>query len=85
MLSSNFIVHNNPETNITKDGDTFILESDEGTMYARAVIVATGTQERKLKIPGEAKYTGRGVSYCAVCDGNLYKNDAIFIRTINRL
>lgn len=66
-------------TKIRKEDNTFILESDEGDLYARAVIVATGTQERKLKIPGEAKYTGRGVSYCAVCDGNLYKNDAIVI------
>lgn len=66
-------------SNITKEGDTFILTTDDGVLYARAVIVATGTQERKLKIPGEAKYTGRGVSYCAVCDGNLYKNDAIVL------
>lgn len=64
---------------ISKEDDVFTLDTDEGLMYARAVIIATGTQERRLKIPGEAKYTGRGVSYCAVCDGNLYKNDAIVI------
>lgn len=64
---------------IKKADDYFVVTSDEGEIYAKAVIVATGTQERKLKIPGEAKYTGRGVSYCAVCDGNLYKNDAIVI------
>lgn len=66
-------------TNITKEDDIFTLTSDEGEFFARAVIVATGTQERKLKIPGEAKYTGRGVSYCAVCDGNLYRDDAIVL------
>lgn len=64
---------------IEKQDNLFKVTSDEGVMWAQAVIVATGTQERKLKIPGEAKYTGRGVSYCAVCDGNLYKNDAIVI------
>ncbi len=64
---------------IRKVDNYFIAETDEGEIYAKAVIVATGTQERKLKIPGEAKYTGRGVSYCAICDGNLYKNDAIVI------
>lgn len=64
---------------IHKTDDYFTVESDEGPLYAKAVIVATGTQERKLRIPGEAKYTGRGVSYCAVCDANLYKNDAIII------
>ena len=64
---------------ITKEDDYFVIHSDEETLYAKAVIVATGTQERKLKIPGEARYTGKGVSYCAICDGNLYKNDAIMI------
>ncbi|MDY0214501.1 MAG: thioredoxin-disulfide reductase [Bacilli bacterium] len=64
---------------IRKDEDHFVVTSDEGEIFAKAVIIATGTQERKLRIPGEAKYTGRGVSYCAVCDGNLYKNDAIVI------
>lgn len=64
---------------ITKEDGIFKVSSDEGDFFAEAVIIATGTKERKLKIPGEAKYTGRGVSYCAVCDGSLYKNDAIVI------
>lgn len=64
---------------VTKDGDTFVLESDEGLEYAKAVIIATGTQERKLKIPGEAKYTNKGVSYCAVCDAALHKGEDIAI------
>ncbi len=64
---------------ITKEGDIFTVHSDEPPLYARAVIVATGTQERRLKIPGEVKYTGRGVSYCAICDAALYKEDAIAI------
>lgn len=64
---------------ITNEGEYFTVHSDMDPLYAKAVIVATGTQERRLKIPGEAKYTGRGVSYCAVCDGALYKEDAIAI------
>lgn len=64
---------------IGKVDDMFEVESDEGVEYARAVIVATGTQERKLKIPGEAKYTSKGVSYCAVCDAALYKGQDIAI------
>jgi len=64
---------------VTKDGDIFVLESDEGLEYAKAVIIATGTQERKLKIPGEAKYTNKGVSYCAVCDAALHKGEDIAI------
>ncbi|NJP40725.1 thioredoxin-disulfide reductase [Oscillospiraceae bacterium HV4-5-C5C] len=45
----------------------------EGTYVAPAVIVASGTVERKLNIPGEAEYYGMGVSYCAVCDGAFFK------------
>jgi thioredoxin reductase (NADPH) len=60
---------------ITKDEDgVFTLNSVDGPIYAQFVIIATGTAERKLKIPGEARYTGKGVSYCAVCDGNFYKD-----------
>ncbi|HZJ89139.1 MAG TPA: FAD-dependent oxidoreductase [Bacilli bacterium] len=64
---------------ISKENDLFRIETDEGNFYSQAVIVATGTQERRLKIPGEVKYTGRGVSYCAICDATLYKEDAIAI------
>ena len=64
---------------ISKEDDVFRVETDEGNFYSYAVIVATGTQERRLKIPGEVKYTGRGVSYCAICDAALYKEDAIAI------
>lgn len=46
---------------------------DERTVTARSVIVATGTQRRKLNVPGEDKYTGHGVSYCAACDGFFFR------------
>jgi len=48
--------------------------SDKQTYLAKTVIIATGASPRKLKIPGEEKYYGRGVSYCAVCDGAFYKD-----------
>lgn len=46
---------------------------------AKAVIVATGTQYRKLGIPGEEKLTGRGVSWCAVCDGAFFKDKELVV------
>ena len=47
----------------------------DGTEYrTKAVIVATGTKERLMNIPNEKELTGRGVSYCAVCDGAFYRN-----------
>jgi thioredoxin reductase (NADPH) len=49
-------------------------------MYkCHAVIIATGVSERKLGVPGEEKYYGKGVSYCAVCDGALYKDKVMAV------
>lgn len=47
---------------------------DGKSLQARAVIVATGAEPRKLGIPGEAELVGRGVSYCATCDGAFFRN-----------
>jgi len=44
-----------------------------GEYEARTLIIANGAKRRKLGVPGEEKYSGRGVSYCAVCDGSLYR------------
>ena len=45
----------------------------------KTVIIATGTSEKKIGIPGEDKFYGKGVSYCAVCDGALYKNKIMVV------
>lgn len=53
---------------------------DDGTEYtAKAIIVATGTVERMLKIPHEEEMIGRGVSYCAVCDGSFFKDKVVTV------
>ena len=49
------------------------------SLLARTVIVATGAVPRKLDCPGEAQYTGRGVSWCAVCDGALYRGKTVAV------
>ncbi|MDQ0159618.1 thioredoxin-disulfide reductase [Alkalibacillus salilacus] len=46
---------------------------------ARAVILTTGAQYKTLGVPGEAEYSGRGVSYCAVCDGAFFKENELFV------
>ncbi|WP_125704782.1 thioredoxin-disulfide reductase [Lacticaseibacillus daqingensis] len=56
------------------EGQSKIVVTDEGEYTAKAVIIATGAEHRKLGIPGEEEYGGRGVSYCAVCDGAFFKN-----------
>ena len=61
-------------------GDIKTMRTDSGKQYqARAVIVATGSEPRKLGVPGEREYSGRGVSYCATCDGFFFRNKPIVV------
>ena len=55
------------------------IKVEEGEYKTKAVIVATGTEPKKLNIPGEDKFRGRGVSYCATCDGPLFKDKYIVV------
>jgi len=65
---------------IKKDDDRFIISMIDGSKHsACAVIIATGAKPRLLGIPGENEFTGRGVSYCASCDGNFFKGKKIFV------
>jgi len=65
---------------LRKEGDLFTAVLGNGkTLTASAVILATGAKHRELGVPGEKKFTGRGVSYCATCDGPFFKNKKIFI------
>lgn len=61
-------------TAVKLDGTNRIVVTDDGEYRAKAVIVATGSENRKLGVPGEEKYSGRGVSYCAVCDGAFFRD-----------
>ena len=61
------------------DADKKVTLSDGTIIEAKAVIVATGTKERLLKIPGEQENIGRGVSFCAVCDGAFFKNKDVVV------
>ncbi|MDR3215605.1 MAG: thioredoxin-disulfide reductase [Bacilli bacterium] len=56
-----------------------IITDDHQTYLTKSIIIATGTVERKLGIPGEEKFAGKGVSYCAVCDGALFKNKVVTV------
>ncbi|HAV18713.1 MAG TPA: thioredoxin-disulfide reductase, partial [Erysipelotrichaceae bacterium] len=66
-------------TGVTVEGDKKIVHLGDDTIEAKAVIIATGTKERKMNIPGEAEMTGRGVSYCAVCDGPFYRGKEVAV------
>lgn len=65
---------------IKVDGEWKDVILQDGTAYrAKAVIVAAGTKERLLNIPGEDRNIGRGISYCAVCDGAFFKDKNVAI------
>ncbi|MGX8832803.1 thioredoxin-disulfide reductase [Amedibacillus sp. YH-ame6] len=56
-----------------------IICDDDQVYEAKAIIVATGTLERMMNIPGEEENIGRGVSYCAVCDGAFFRNQEVCV------
>lgn len=55
------------------------MENEDDNILAKAVIIATGSDNRKLGIPGEEEYSGKGVSYCAVCDGAFFKDEDVIV------
>jgi thioredoxin reductase (NADPH) len=60
--------------------DLLVLHLADGShLHGRALILAQGTRRRKLNIPGEDKYTGKGVSYCATCDGAFFKGKTVAV------
>jgi len=64
-------------TNPLKDG--FLIETERERYKSRAVIIATGAKHRKLNIRGENEFLGKGVSYCATCDGFFFKNKKVVV------
>jgi len=61
------------------DGTFVVNTSSENEYHAPAVIITAGGTPTKLGVPGELEYAGRGVSYCAVCDGAFFKNEMIAV------
>ena len=66
-------------TELRDNGGMKELRTDSGTYRARHVIVASGAHLRKLGVPGEAEFEGRGVSQCADCDGPMYQNEDVLV------
>lgn len=56
-----------------------VIKTKEHTIEAKTVIIATGAKPTKLGVPGEEEFLGRGVSYCAVCDGGFYREKVISV------
>ena len=66
-------------TGLELEGTVKKVIAGSGSYTARAVILACGSDRRKLGVPGEEQFSGRGVSYCATCDGKFFKNRAVAV------
>lgn len=66
---------------LEREGDEYhVTGTRDLDVYAKTIILAVGSRRRKLNVPGEAEFTGRGVSYCSICDAPLYKGkDAVVV------
>jgi len=64
---------------LKKDGGHIKLETTSGEVTAKAVLVATGSEYRKIGVPGEMEYYARGVHYCATCDGAFYRDKKLVV------
>ncbi len=64
---------------VKREDGLFHVVSDNGEYLATTLIVATGIENKKLGVPGEAALSGKGVSYCATCDGNFFKGKPVVV------
>ncbi|OGO24257.1 MAG: thioredoxin-disulfide reductase [Chloroflexi bacterium RBG_16_50_9] len=61
------------------NGEQKVVKTAQGDFVARALIIAGGSERQKLDIPGEAEFTGKGVSYCATCDGAFFREKPVAV------
>lgn len=64
---------------IKLEGAKKIVKTEEGNYVTQSLIVCTGTEYRKLGVPGEKEFAGKGVSYCATCDGAFFQDNQIVV------
>ena len=64
---------------VRKEDNTFFVKTDYNEYEAKAVIIANGVKPRKMGLPNEDELVGKGISYCAVCDGPFYKGKEIYL------
>lgn len=66
-------------SSIVDKGDFKLIETSDGSLKAKAVLIATGSDYKKIGVPGETEYYGRGVHYCATCDGAFYRDKKLVV------
>ncbi len=73
------IENGQPVSSVDLDGELFVVRTEGGEIKGKTLIWAAGSIAKKLNVPGEAEFTGRGVSYCAVCDGAFFKDRVVAV------
>ena len=73
-------IHRDTVVDIVRENEVFKVSTKSGVVFtARAVILALGSKRRKLGVPGEAEFAGKGVTYCAACDAPLFKGKVVAV------
>ncbi len=73
------IENGQPVSSVDLDGNLFVVRTEGGEIKGKTLIWAAGSIAKKLNVPGEAEFIGRGVSYCAVCDGAFFKDRVVAV------
>ena len=72
-------IKNEKALDVLKTKDGFSVKTNKGEHFGKTILFATGTKWRKLEVPGSDEFENKGVSYCALCDGPLFKNKTIAV------
>src|SRR3989344_1323072 len=72
-------IKNEKALDVLKTKDGFSVKTKKGEHFGKTILFATGTKWRKLEVPGSDEFENKGVSYCALCDGPLFKNKTIAV------
>ncbi|WP_027124173.1 thioredoxin-disulfide reductase [Mycoplasmoides pirum] len=75
----NVYIEYNSVVSIEKKDEFFLIFLPTKTIFAKSIIIATGSNERAMNTPNESKFYNKGISYCAICDGSLYKNKPVAV------
>ena len=78
-LKYNVEIHEFEEINNIEYAEKFTITTNKNTYTSSSIIIATGSKHRKLTVPGEEEFLGKGVSYCATCDGMFFKDKEVLV------
>lgn len=79
LINAGIKINGEEVISLIKEENRFKIETDQNIYKAKAVLVASGAQERKLGLPNEEELFGKGISYCALCDGHFFKDQTVAI------